>query len=450
MDTIGLVGISARDQSADVLARFTWPKEERIARLPALRAELGVAELLYLATCNRVEIVFRLRNRNGERDLRRAAFRALTGSEPASGEGERTLRGWVGEGAVEHLFLVASGLDSMQVGEREVQGQLREALEQARAAGTAGVLVDRLAEEALRVAHQVHRETRLGSGRTSLAEIAVDHLLERVRRTPSPVALVGVSPMTERAAEALAREGTELVIVNRSRPHAEALAARIGGARLMTLAELRTRPPAVEALLTATGAPEAILDRPSLERLAGRTPSGEAPLVVDLAIPPDVDPETARAAGVPRIGMDEINAVADRQRGERLGETAAAREMVDQALRDLRERLAERLLAPVLARLNQRYRRTALEGVERLLAKEGFAIDPAAHETLERWAETSRAASLTCRRSACASSRASRGSRRSSSSSPPATPSWPASSARWTRSTPSSGSTRRRRRRSER
>jgi glutamyl-tRNA reductase len=388
METIGLVGVTARDIGASGLARFTWAKEERTARLPELAGALGVDEVVYLATCNRVELFYRRRASGEDRDLRRAAWRALTGGEASDGEAERTLRGWIGEGAVEHLFLVASGLDSAQVGEREIQGQLREALQQARQAGVVGGLVDRLVEEALRVAHQVHRDTHLGAGRTSLAEIAADHLIERARRTPSPVALIGVSPMTERAGAALRREGISVIVVNRTLDRAVDLARRLDGAEAMSLEEFCSRPPMVEALLSATGAPETVLDRAVLERLAARSPSGEPPLVVDLAVPPDVDPEAARACGLTRIGMDEINSLAERRRAERISEAAAARELIDEALAGLRERLAERALSPVLARLNQRYRRTALEGVERLLAKEGFAFDPAARETLELWAET--------------------------------------------------------------
>jgi len=388
MENIGLVGLSVRHHGAAELARFTLAKEARAERLPALAAELGVLEVVYLATCNRVELVYRLDGSHEGRDLRRAAFRALAGHEPEPGEAERTLRGWIGEGAVEHLFVVACGLDSAQIGEREVQGQLREALDVARRAGTAGVLVDRLVEEALRVAHQVHRETQLGSGRTSLAELAADYVLERVRRRDGAVALVGVSPMTEKAAEVLDREGVDLVVVNRSRPHAEELASRLTCARVLTLEEFRADPAEVEAVIAATGSPEAVLDRPCLERLAARAPSGEPPLVVDLAIPPDVDPEVARAVGLTRIGMDQINAAADGMRRQRLAEAAAARDLVDAALRELRQRLAERALAPVLASLSQRYRRTALEGVDRLLAKEKIALDPAAREAVERWAET--------------------------------------------------------------
>lgn len=395
MDAIGLVGLTFRSQGADAVARFTVAREAREEAVTKLAAELGVAELVYLATCNRVEILYRERDGRRATDRRRDVFRVLTGQEPQPGEAEHLLRGWHGEGAVEHLFVVAAGLDSAQVGEREIQGQLRDALDIARAANTAAFgsgsgangLLGRLVEEALRVAHQVHRNSALGEGRLSLAEIAADHLLERVRRVPGRVALVGVSPMTRKCGEALAREHVPLVVVNRTLERAEELASALGNAFAMSLDDFRARPPRIEALVAATGAPEAVLDRACLERLAARCPSGEPPLAVDLAVPPDVDPAAARSAGIPRLGMDEINRQADEQRSRRQAETAAARELVDAALDELRHRLAERVLSPVLARINQRYRETAAEGMERLLAKEGAGFDARQREALGRWAE---------------------------------------------------------------
>lgn len=409
MDAIGLVGLTFRSQGAAAVARFTVARDAREEAVAKLAAELGVAELVYLATCNRVEILYRERDGKRATDRRRDVFRVLTGQEPQPGEAEHLLRGWHGEGAVEHLFVVAAGLDSAQVGEREIQGQLRDALDIARAANTAmfgrggnGVstgagagtgsgangLLGRLVEEALRVAHQVHRNSALGEGRLSLAEIAADHLLERVRRVPGRVALIGVSPMTVKCGEALAREHVPLVVVNRTLERAEELASALGNGFAMSLDDFRARPPRIEALVAATGAPEAVLDRACLERLAARSQSGEPPLVVDLAVPPDIDPAAARAAGLPRLGMDEINRQADEQRSRRQAETAAARELVDAALDELRHRLAERVLSPVLARINQRYRQTAAEGMERLLAKEGAGLDARQREALGRWAET--------------------------------------------------------------
>ncbi len=402
MDAIGLVGLTFRSQGADAVARLTVAREARAEVVERLARELGVGELVYLATCNRVEVLYREKDGRRAADRRRDVFRVLTGQEPQPGEAEHLLRGWQGEGAVEHLFVVAAGLDSAQLGEREIQGQLRDALNTARSAsfgcsgsgesvksgGSGSGLLGRLVEEALRVAHQVHRNSALGEGRLSLAEIAADHLLERVRRSPGSVALIGVSPMTRKCGEALARENVPLVVVNRTLARAEELAAELGNAYAMSLDDFRARPPRVEALVAATGAPESVLDRPCLERLAARIESGEALLAVDLAVPPDVDPAAARAVGIVRLGMDEINREADAQRERRQAETAAAREQVDAALDELRHRLAERVLSPVLARINQRYRQTAAEGVERLLAKEGAGFDERQREALGRWAET--------------------------------------------------------------
>lgn len=357
-----------------------------------LAAALGVPELVYLATCNRVEVVLRDFEPATGGELRRRVFASLAGRPVMLEEARRLLFRLDGEAAVRHLFEVASGLDSAQLGEREIQGQVREALALARDAGTAGGMLGALFEEALKVARQVHLTTQLGRGRVSLAEIAGELLLERVRRTPGTVALVGVSPMIRRAAEILLREAVPLVVVNRTLDHAHALLIELGlteplGAGV-SLEEFRDRPPRVEAVLCATGAPEPVLDRASLERLAARTHSQEPPLVVDMALPCDVEPAVAEAVGIPRVGIDEVSGLARLGHEARKAEAEAALEVVEEALASLKRRLAERALAPVITRINRRFRDTALEGVERLLRRQGLALEGEAREDLERWAET--------------------------------------------------------------
>src|SRR5688572_27266314 len=110
MDQIGVVGLSYRHAGADEIAGFTLPKDEIPQRLEALRSMLGTAELVYLATCNRVEVVFAMPEGHGAYDLRAEVFRGLTGRPPGPGEARSTLRTWIGEAAVEHLFLTACGL----------------------------------------------------------------------------------------------------------------------------------------------------------------------------------------------------------------------------------------------------------------------------------------------------------------------------------------------------
>ncbi len=387
MERIGLVGISWRNGGADTLARFTIPEAERDERLPRLAAALGVAELAYIATCNRVELAFVVPRGTPIGPFRARIFRELAGAEPAPGEAEKILRAWAGEGAAEHLLLVAAGLDSARPGETEIVGQVRDAYESARRLGLVGSRLELLFEHALRVAARVHRDTHVGERRVSLAEIALDRIRERLARTPGPVAAIGVSPMTQRACRELAERGVEILVVNRTLARAEALAAEVGG-RALPLDAFRREPEPVEALISATGAADPVLDRATLERLAARAPSGEAPLVVDMAVPPDIAPEDAARAGLERVGMNQVIAIAEENRRDRLVELADARAIVDEALDELRERIVEQHLAPVLAALQRRYRRTAVEGVDRLLRRELAGLGESERQAVRRWAET--------------------------------------------------------------
>ena len=229
MQRIGIAGISWRHQRADTLAELTIPRDEREARLPRLAELIGTPEIVYLATCNRVEVAFTTDNHGSLALCRRKVFAALAGREPHPGEAEHTLRAWQGEGAAEHLFLVAAGLDSARVGESEIVSQVRDAFELSRTLKLTGTRLDRLFTEALKVSKRVRPVNEHRVGRVSMSEIALDHVLERLERTPGTVALVGVSPMTQQCAAVLADRNIPFVIVNRTVERAKEMAATVGG-----------------------------------------------------------------------------------------------------------------------------------------------------------------------------------------------------------------------------
>src|SRR5262249_46461533 len=139
------------------VARFSVPKADVVARLPALRDSLGVSEVFYVGTCNRVEVLYATADGAPAEDARQKVFHALTGRQAQNGEASRILRAWTGEAAVEHLFLVTCGLDSAQAGEQEIAAQVRLAWETARAAQVCGPTLDRLLGEALSMASRVRR-----------------------------------------------------------------------------------------------------------------------------------------------------------------------------------------------------------------------------------------------------------------------------------------------------
>src|SRR5262245_46680293 len=411
MHQIGVVGLSYRHAGVDEVARFSVPRAEVPARLPALRALLKASEILYVGTCNRVEVLYSTEDGSAARDSRQEVFRILTGREPAAGEATRILRAWTGEAAVEHLFLVACGLDSAQTGEHEIAAQLRGAWEDARAAHTCGPVLDRLVGEALGMARRM-RHLAAGVRAPSLADLAADRVLQHLdgrgeptpheiapiesgERAPldktrnfagtPPVALLGVSPMTRRCAALLHESKIPLVIVNRTPQAAAELAASVG-AEWLSLADFCQQPPAVSALVLAAGGGTALLDATELARLRAVAP--RAPLLVDFGVPPNVDPDAARRAGISRIGMHDLIELAQGHRLAQLMRLAPVRAAIDERLTRLRTELALRAIGPRLAGLRTAFEQIAAAEVARALNGQLRTLDAHERAQLERLAAT--------------------------------------------------------------
>ncbi len=383
MHQIGVVGLSYRHAGVEEVARFAVPRAEVAARLPELRGRLGAAEILYLGTCNRVEVVYATPDGSPAGDARPEVFRLLTGRDATAGEAARTLRAWTGEAAVEHLLLLACGLDSAQTGEQEIAAQLRDSWEESRAVGTCGPVLDRLLGEALGMARRVRRMTARVRA-PSLGDLAAERVLGHLGGAPGLTALLGVSPMTRRCAALLHRAGVPLVIVNRSAATARELAEPFG-ARVLALDEFRTAPPPVSALVLAVGASSAVLERDALERLAQAAADGaHEPLLIDFGVPANVEPDAARLAGLKRLGMSDLIEAAQGQRLAQLLRLAPVRAAIDARLAHLRAELATRALGPRLQDLRLRFEKIAAEEVARALRHELRTLDERQREQLER------------------------------------------------------------------
>lgn len=384
MDRIGVVGLNWRRGGPRALAEFTLPADARSPAVSELARRVGAQELVYVATCNRVEVAFVTDGVADVSEYRRRIHAALSPGQQAPGEAERLLRAWHGEGAAEHVFLVATGLDSARLGETEIAGQVRAALELSREAGLAGARLGLLFEEALKLSKRARLETSLNEGRTSLAEIGLDRVRARLAQTPGKVALVGVSPMTERCARGLVDEGGEVLLVNRSLERARALARELGPrASAAPLEEFRRDPEAVVAVITATAAPDPVLGAAELSRLR----AGGATLFVDFATDPDVDPAAAAELGLERIGMEEVLAEAERNRERRLHESGEARDLVDRALTRFSGRLAQRRADQAIGAMRDAFLETARTQVEKLLSTHLADLDPERAELLRRFSE---------------------------------------------------------------
>jgi glutamyl-tRNA reductase len=384
MDHIGVVGLSYRHASVEDVARFAIPKAEIEARLPELRAALRGAEVVFLGTCNRVEVIFAMSDESVAGDLRGAVFRALRGRDPELGEAAESLRAWTGEAAVEHVFLLACGLNSAQAGEHEITAQLRLAWDMARTAEVCGPTLNRLVSEALSMARRVHRLSA-AMRPPSLADLAAERVLAYCGERRDPIALVGVSPMTRRCGQILHDAGLPLLIVNRSAEAAEQWAQSLG-ARAMSLDEFRISPPNVASVVLAAAASEAVLDERALGALvqAATLP----PLIIDFGLPPNVDPAAAAAVGLMRVGMNEFIDATREERLTQLQRLAPVRAAIDERLARLRSELATRAIGRRLADLRDSFEGIAAGQMEQLLSEHLRDLNSEQQEVLRRFATT--------------------------------------------------------------
>ena len=212
---------------------------------------------------------------------------------------------------LEHLFRVASGLDSMLLGETEILGQLKHAYDLALQHHYTGKLLNKAFQRAFQVAKHLRTATNIQRGPTSVAAAAVE-LAERIFSSLADrqVMVIGAGDTSEKAARALLSRGAHSILVsNRSYDRAEALAAELGG-RAVHFEQWDEPFRQVDIVISSTSAPHYVLDRAKLEPLMARR--GQAPLLlIDIAVPRDIDPEVNFLDGVYLYNVDDLQAIAD-------------------------------------------------------------------------------------------------------------------------------------------
>jgi glutamyl-tRNA reductase len=311
------LSVSHKTAPVDVLAHFALDSTGSIKLVDALLASEHIDEVIVLSTCNRTEIYAAVSRFHGALDDVSTTLADFAGvSVP---EVQSVCAVYFDEGAVAHTFSVASGLDSVVVGESQVLGQVKAALTHCQALGSVGTVLNTLFQSAIRVAKRVHSESGVGSAGRSLVTAAYDVLARsRGGLAGQRVLVVGAGAMASLAVRTAAEAGAAVSCANRTLTRAERLAAAVGGAAI----ELSDVPRALretDVLVTCTGAkavaitPADLIDTP----ISG---------IVDLALPADVDPAVADL-GIELVNLERLVAEKDSGTG---AEVEFARDLVRQ------------------------------------------------------------------------------------------------------------------------
>jgi glutamyl-tRNA reductase len=341
---IVVIGLSHHTSPVEVRERFAIPE----ARIPVLLQELreaGIAnEAVVLSTCNRVEIyaVTPLETRVAWKALEEFIVR---GQETTEAPGPDFYR--LGEPqSLEHLFRVACGMDSMVLGETEILGQLKKAYDISLQGEHTGRALNKAFQKAFNVAKQIRTETNIQRGSVSVGSVAVE-LAEKIFNSLNDrqVMVIGAGETSEKTARALLSRGAQSIIVsNRSHDRAVALAAELGG-RAVHFDAWGTEFLAIDIVISSTAAPHHILDCTKLEPLMKQR-KNQPLLLIDIAVPRDIDPEVNFLENVYLYNIDDLQAIADNSLKQRQEEVARCEAIIAEKARALLNAHPDRPLPP--------------------------------------------------------------------------------------------------------
>ncbi|MDP9073333.1 MAG: glutamyl-tRNA reductase [Actinomycetota bacterium] len=334
----------------EILERMTVSDAHMPKALQDLLAREHLTEAVILSTCMRTEIYAVAGRFHGAMSDVRNFLATWSGTEPDRFSDH--LYSFYEDGAASHLFQVASGIDSAVLGEGEVLHQVRDAWEVARQERAAGPVLTRLFRHAIEVGKRARSETAITRGITSLSQAAVAMAADRLGSLDGrTVLLVGAGEMGEGMAQALAAVPGigQILVANRTWAKAAELAKRFGG-QPVELGGLAGALERTEVLLTSTGAPGILIEAADLEPvLPGR--HGRPLLVVDIAVPRDVDASVGQLPGVTLLNMNDLKAFVDAGMAERRKEIPAVNEIIAEEVARFVELSAEREMAPLVATL---------------------------------------------------------------------------------------------------
>ncbi|MEX2529760.1 MAG: glutamyl-tRNA reductase [Gemmatimonadota bacterium] len=367
--SLAVLGVSHHTAPVGVRERMAFSPEEADGALLRLRDEGGVGEAVLLSTCNRTEVY--LFPDHGEGPVL-GARRLLERKAGALGRDiDRYLFEQRGEEVVRHLFQVCSGLDSLVVGEAEIQGQVRDAYERARSLSAepplTGPVLNRLFQMALSVGGRVRSETEIGQGSASVASVAVQ-LARKIFGSleGKRVLVLGAGQTGELILQALSRDGARRVMVaNRTYQRAEELARQFSGQPL-PLGELARGIRDADIVLASTAAPTPIVTR-RLFQEAFPGGLGRPLLMIDVAVPRDVAPELDSEPEVFLYNVDDLRKIVEERVQLRRGALPAAEELVRHHRREFQEWYASREVVPTLREIRGQAEGFRAAELERLL-----------------------------------------------------------------------------------
>ncbi|MFH1892049.1 MAG: glutamyl-tRNA reductase [Candidatus Zixiibacteriota bacterium] len=374
MSELGIIGTSIWQQNMPLLECLTVNRDDASDVLQRLKTAIGIDELVYIATCNRVEFIY-LTSGEGEWRgadlLHRLIDFFFVGSRKTSFF-PNDFYHYTGREAVTHIFRTASSLDSLVIGETQIAGQVKTAHQEAAESGLSGPALEKLISEALNVARKVKRETSIGEGALSMASLATNELQEALGSEENPlIALIGSDAMRTKIAKYINGSlGGNLLFVNRTIERAKILAEQFGGTA-MTLDDFREEPGPVQAVVSSTAATEPVFDSAFLDKL---NHLGSPVVCIDLAVPRDFSIDFNDSGLVKLIDIPMLKSKGKGSLRNKFVEASKANEIVRSSVNQFLSNQIENSIKPIFYNSYKEALQLAEQALDDLFDKRAKAL----------------------------------------------------------------------------
>ncbi|MCH1512117.1 MAG: glutamyl-tRNA reductase [Acidimicrobiales bacterium] len=340
------IGVNNRTMPLDQFERFSINSDQLPKALEDISGRKHVSESVVLSTCNRTEVyVYAEKFHGAYQDVR--DFLAETAQIPPEAFSDH-LYAHHDDDAIHHLFTVTCGLDSAVIGESEIQHQVKVAWEHAREEGHCGTVINSVFRSTLEAGKRIRSETGISKETPSVSQVAVAMANDRGDLSEQNILVLGAGEMAQGVLAQLTKlDAKKVTLSNRSLVRAEAL-ADTNNARAVPLERLSEELVKADVFFTSTGSSSLMLDHDYLVDVMEQRRNRPL-LVVDIAIPRDIDPTAEQIAGISLLDMDDLREYANRARTSQEKEILIAKKLITEEVSHYLEQLSARQVAPLVA-----------------------------------------------------------------------------------------------------
>ena len=383
MKRFKIIAFTHKALGVDPVGKLHIPEAELPSRLLVAKAAVQCDELMYLSTCNRVEFLLSTKEELTKEKLARFFSATYNGWNTEDHLWAVSAANILEEEeALRHLFAVASSIDSLVVGEREIITQVRNAYELCRSFGITGDLLRLVIRKSIENAKEVYTRTDISRKPVSVVSLAYRRLRELNVKLDAKILIVGSGVTNTAMCRYLLKHGfTNFTVFNRTLSNAEKLAGELNS-RAFTLSELKNFNEGFDVIVTCTGSVESVITKDIYKQLTGEDKSKK--IVIDLAVPNDVAEDVLNSYDINLIAVNNLQEIANENLKEREKELTACEIIIENNLEEFRKTLKERKVELAMSGVPKMVKEIRETAVNEIFAKDIDGLDTNSKEVLEK------------------------------------------------------------------